>query len=60
MENEGTRAARYDWLKENIFKPKWDGTIGRPPRWYAFGAASLLQGETLEEAIDKAIAKENE
>jgi len=59
IENEGTRAARYDWLKENVFEYHWDGTIGRPPRWVAHRAFGKLQGNTLEEAIDAAIEKEN-
>ena len=57
-ENEGTRAARYDWLKENIFESKWDGTIGRPPRWIAYRSYGKLQGYTLEEAIDNATEEE--
>lgn len=47
-----TDTERLDFLEDVIFQKKWDGTLGRPPRWYAMGAASKLSGETLREAID--------
>lgn len=55
---EITDKERLDLLEDEIMTRHWDGTIGRPPRWYLHGMK--LKGDSLREAIDNYIKqKEN-
>jgi hypothetical protein len=52
-------ATRLNWIEDNLFERKWDGTIGRLCDWYIRGdyrhTTQTMKGNDFRSAIDAAL-----